>query len=147
MRYSQPCSHPTIKNSLIGRPAQDRDNTVIFNVRTWNRRRNPPNVAGLPRLPRSTKVELSAHTQALDERRRRPACRFCEASMWRSHRRDWTHPLRLRGLGGRRVFRTLVDDLVDQTECLGVLGGEELVALERVLDRLVGLAGVLHVDL
>ena len=40
------------------------------------------------------------------------------------------------GLYGRRVFRPLVDHLVDQTERLGVVGGQEFVAFQRVLDRL-----------
>src|SRR5882672_6785107 len=38
-------------------------------------------------------------------------------------------------LDHRQVFRTLFDDLVDDTEIAGHLGGQELVALQRVLDR------------
>src|SRR5258708_4634061 len=48
---------------------------------------------------------------------------------------------------GRAIVRPLLDDLVDQAEILGLLGGHEAVALQRVLNRLVVLAGVLNVDL
>src|SRR5260370_21830786 len=41
----------------------------------------------------------------------------------------------------------LLDHLVDKAEILGHLRGEEGVALERVLDLLERLAGMLHVDL
>ena len=49
-------------------------------------------------------------------------------------------------LGRRHVLGTLLDHLVDDTKIAGHLGGEELVALQRVLNRLVGLTGVLDVD-
>jgi len=37
-------------------------------------------------------------------------------------------------LGGRRIVRALVDHLVDETKLLRLVGGEELVALQGVLD-------------
>src|ERR1700738_3382726 len=52
-----------------------------------------------------------------------------------------------RRLDHRHVLGALLDDLVDDSEYAGVLRGEELVALQRVLDCLVGLAGMLDVDL
>src|SRR5690242_12049706 len=39
------------------------------------------------------------------------------------------------------------DDLVDQTEVLGLVGGHEMVAVERLLDLVIALAGVLDIDL
>src|ERR1700748_2124913 len=52
----------------------------------------------------------------------------------------------LRGFRGR-LLRALVDDLIDNPKVPGHLGGKELVAFQRVLDRLVSLPGVLDVDL
>src|SRR6266481_9080807 len=52
----------------------------------------------------------------------------------------------LRGLR-RGLFRALVDHLVHNTEVPGHRGGKELVAFQRVLDRLVGLPGVFLIDL
>jgi len=46
---SQPCWHPTIKNSLTEPDAQHRDNTVIFGIRTGRFYRNQPSVAVLQR--------------------------------------------------------------------------------------------------
>src|SRR6516225_8931810 len=46
----------------------------------------------------------------------------------------------------RVLDRPLIDDLVDQAELLGHAGGHEGIALERVLDLLERLAGVLDVD-
>src|SRR5690606_7649928 len=43
--------------------------------------------------------------------------------------------------------RPLFDHLVDQPERLGIRGRKEAIALERLLDRLHRLAGVLDVDL
>src|SRR4029450_11586315 len=62
--YSQPCCHPTIKNSLIGAGMATRDNTVICSVRTGRSSQNRPRVAQLPRRKTSTKPELSAHAGA-----------------------------------------------------------------------------------
>src|SRR5260370_1637805 len=59
-RPSQPWSHPTIKNSLIGRTTNSRDNTVICGVGTRLTYGNQPSVARLPRRQTSTKAELSA---------------------------------------------------------------------------------------
>src|SRR6266516_1879472 len=52
-------------------------------------------------------------------------------------------------LGGRRrhLFGPLLDHLVDQAEILGHIGGQEGVALERVLDLLQRLTGMMHVDI
>src|SRR5690606_28223905 len=41
----------------------------------------------------------------------------------------------------------LRDNLVDDAEGLGLLRRHEMVAVERALDRVVILAGVLHIDL
>src|SRR6516164_1296092 len=46
-----------------------------------------------------------------------------------------------------RVFRPLIDHLVDNAPLHRHFAGQEVVALERVLDFLERLAGVLHVDL
>ena len=46
-----------------------------------------------------------------------------------------------------RVFRPLIDHLVDNAPLHRHFAGQEVVALERVLDLLERLAGVLHVDL
>src|SRR6516162_831031 len=46
-----------------------------------------------------------------------------------------------------RVFRPLIDHLVDNAPLHRHFAGQEVVALERVLDLLEWLAGVLHVDL
>src|SRR5258708_33609120 len=48
--------------------------------------------------------------------------------------------------GGRGLDRTLVDHLVDYAEFHRHLGGQEIVALERVLDLLERLAGVVDVN-
>src|SRR6266702_4117802 len=58
-------------------------------------------------------------------------------------------PLRTVMLRGfrRGLFRALVDHLVHNTEVPGHRGGKELVAFQRVLDRLVGLPGVFLIDL
>src|SRR6516162_9972027 len=45
------------------------------------------------------------------------------------------------------VFRPLIDHLVDNAPLHRHFPGQEVVALERVLDLLERLAGVLHVDL
>ena len=45
-----------------------------------------------------------------------------------------------------KVF-TLVQDFVDQTKLLCLLGGHEVIAIERALDHLIGLAGVFHINL
>ena len=46
-----------------------------------------------------------------------------------------------------RVFRPLIDHLVDNAPLHCHFPSQEVVALERVLDLLERLAGVLHVDL
>jgi hypothetical protein len=47
----------------------------------------------------------------------------------------------------RRLFGAFVDHLVDDAEVARHLGGEEFVAFQRILDRLEGLTGMLHVNL
>src|SRR5579872_1022621 len=49
--------------------------------------------------------------------------------------------------GRCRVFQPLVDHLVDDTEVARHLRGEELVTLESVFDRLIGLTCVLYINL
>src|SRR5205807_915393 len=56
-------------------------------------------------------------------------------------------PINQPGSTTRLRDRPLVDDLVDQPKFLGRLRGHEGVALERVLDLLERLAGMLHVDI
>src|ERR1700729_2182933 len=104
------------------------------------RDRNQPSVARLSRRFKSTKAELSANVGPAPYR---AAPRNCYK----------TGALALiSGLYSLRRFRrglfgALVDHLVDDAEVTGHLRGEELVAFQRILDRLVGLAGVLRVDL
>ena len=63
-----------------------------------------------------------------------------------SRRQRWLQRLNRRaatsGRRGRRLGRALVDHLVDHAELHRHLGGQEVVALERVLDLLQRLAGV-----
>src|SRR5262245_44081417 len=47
----------------------------------------------------------------------------------------------------RRIIRPTIDHLVDHAPFDRHLGGQEVVALECVLDLLERLAGVLHVDI
>src|SRR5262249_51265051 len=46
-----------------------------------------------------------------------------------------------------KLLNALLDDLVDQAEFLGAIGGEKLVALQRLFDLLDGLTRVPDVDL
>src|ERR1700730_8635826 len=59
----------------------------------------------------------------------------------------WHLASALDDLERRWVFRPLIDPLVDNAPLHRHFPGQEVVALERVLDLLERLAGVLHVDL
>ena len=50
------------------------------------------------------------------------------------------------GLGGE-FLRTLLNHLVDQSEVLGHVGGQEVIPLQGILDLLDRLASVLDVNL
>src|SRR5690242_3797420 len=64
--------------------------------------------------------------------------KICYSRIWRS-------PTRRSRFGGG-VLRTLLDHLVDQAEVLGHVRGQEIVALQRILDFLDRLTGVLDVN-
>src|SRR3546814_13262157 len=55
--------------------------------------------------------------------------------------------LALAGRGRRFAARPLVDDLIDETEGLGLLGVHEIVPLHRLFNGLQILAGVVAVEL
>src|SRR3546814_1973838 len=55
--------------------------------------------------------------------------------------------LALAGRGRRFAARPLVDDLIDETEGLGLLGVHEIVPLHRLFNGLQLLAGVVAVEL
>src|SRR3954468_22317677 len=64
--------------------------------------------------------------------------KICCSRIWR---RQTTH-----SRFGGRVLGPLLDHLVDQAEVLSHVRGQEVVALQRVLDFLDRLTGVLDVD-
>src|ERR1700751_4533076 len=126
-------------------PVSIRDNTVICGLGTSRNARNPPGVAPLPRQNQHERGTLCL-CDGIAAARQADACRGSCKPLAFTKITPSNHAANSCCLGGLRILGALVDHLIHKAKILSLVGGEEFVALQRVLDRLVGLSGVLDVD-